>query len=146
MYNSCTAHNQSTLKGGTVVDRQVRTLDYLTVTVEPAEGDHSTVVRVSGELDMLTASVLEQVPEEVGTATSLLVDLSQVSFLGASGLAVLGRGITRAERAHRDFRTSTPRLPGGRTQGGRAPITAPLADGLEPPVPARRGRPTGLTG
>ncbi|WP_447001875.1 STAS domain-containing protein [Saccharothrix isguenensis] len=85
-------------------EAQVRTLDYLTVTVQSAEVGDPTVIEVSGEIDMLTAPVLQQAIDEQNAARSLLVDLSGVSYLGASGLAVLGRGIARAGRTRRDFR------------------------------------------
>ncbi|MBV9314380.1 MAG: STAS domain-containing protein [Pseudonocardia sp.] len=51
------------------------------------------VVRVAGELDMLTESLLEEHLRKhlVALPKRLIVNLSEVSFLGASGLGVLVR-------------------------------------------------------
>ncbi|HEX9337337.1 MAG TPA: STAS domain-containing protein [Pseudonocardiaceae bacterium] len=69
--------------------------------------EHMVVLRVSGEIDMLTAPVLtEHVQEQFArierTATSshaprtLVFDLTRVSFLGSAGLAVLAHAQTTA--------------------------------------------------
>ena len=49
------------------------------------------VLRVSGEIDMLTAPVLiDHVRTQLkGTLRSLVIDLTGVTFLGSAGLAVL---------------------------------------------------------
>jgi len=64
--------------------------------------EHLVVLRVSGELDMLTAPVLtEHVQEQFNRdATSaprtVVFDLTRVSFLGSAGLAVLAHAQTAA--------------------------------------------------
>ena len=64
--------------------------------------EHMVVLRVSGELDMLTAPVLtEHVQEQFNRdATSaprtVVFDLTRVSFLGSAGLAVLAHAQTAA--------------------------------------------------
>jgi anti-sigma B factor antagonist len=60
------------------------------VTVE-RPGPHVVVVKVSGEVDMLTTPILRStVDQEVaGGCRTLVVDLRGVTFLGSSGLAAL---------------------------------------------------------
>jgi anti-sigma B factor antagonist len=68
--------------------------DALHVVVEPGDSGPA-VVRVSGEVDMLTAPVLaEQVRALLAASDgpirrALVVDLTGVGFLGSAGLAVL---------------------------------------------------------
>lgn len=53
-------------------------------------GDGAHVVHVVGEIDTLTAPVLRaQLDELLPTAPLLVLDLTQVTFLGSAGLAVL---------------------------------------------------------
>ena len=53
-------------------------------------GDDATVVHVVGEIDTLTAPVLRaQLDEHLPTVPLLVLDLSDVTFLGSAGLAVL---------------------------------------------------------
>lgn len=53
-------------------------------------GDDARVVHVIGEIDTLTAPALRaQLDEHLPAAHLLVLDLSQVSFLGSAGLAVL---------------------------------------------------------
>ena len=63
-------------------------------------GEHMVVLRVSGEIDMLTAPVLtEHVQEQfarVPSPRTLVFDLTRVSFLGSAGLAVLAHAQTTA--------------------------------------------------
>lgn len=63
-------------------------------------GEHVVVLRVSGEIDMLTAPVLtEHVQEQfarVPAPRTLVFDLTRVSFLGSAGLAVLAHAQTTA--------------------------------------------------
>ena len=63
-------------------------------------GDHMVVLRVSGEIDMLTAPVLtEHVQEQfarVPAPRTLVFDLTRVSVLGSAGLAVLAHAQTTA--------------------------------------------------
>jgi anti-sigma B factor antagonist len=67
--------------------------DLLSVTALPA-GRGRAVVEVAGELDTYTAPLLEACVRGQLVRPglrALVVDLSQVSFLGAAGLAVLAR-------------------------------------------------------
>src|SRR3954451_6271827 len=53
-------------------------------------GDDATVVHVVGEIDTLTAPVLRaQLDEHIPAVSLLVLDLSDVTFLGSAGLAVL---------------------------------------------------------
>jgi anti-sigma B factor antagonist len=53
-------------------------------------GDDATVVHVVGEIDTRTATVLRaQLDEHLPTVPLLVLDLSEVTFLGSAGLAVL---------------------------------------------------------
>ena len=53
-------------------------------------GDDATVVHVVGEIDTLTAPVLRaQLDEHLPTVPVLVIDLSDVTFLGSAGLAAL---------------------------------------------------------
>lgn len=51
----------------------------------------STVVRVAGEVDLLTASRFEEflLDQLAGTHTVLMLDLADVTYLGSAGLSVL---------------------------------------------------------
>jgi anti-sigma B factor antagonist len=52
--------------------------------------DDATVVHVVGEIDTLTAPVLRaQLDEHIPAVPLLVLDLSDVTFLGSAGLAVL---------------------------------------------------------
>ena len=70
-------------------DRVLRSSELLDLAVYRADG--VTVVAVIGEVDLLTAPLLtSRVNEElVRCPKALVLDLSGVSFLGSSGLAVL---------------------------------------------------------
>ena len=78
----------------------------MAVAVVPA-GDTATVVTVEGEVDLLTArqlmDALEQVWQERPESTTVVIDLSGVTFLGSSGLGILadlaGRTTTRTPGA-----------------------------------------------
>ncbi|HVV18862.1 MAG TPA: STAS domain-containing protein [Pseudonocardiaceae bacterium] len=62
------------------------------LTVSVTAPDSATVVlHVCGDVDMVTAAVLaEHVRQQQGTSIgTLVVDLSEVTFLGSAGLAVL---------------------------------------------------------
>ena len=53
-------------------------------------GSDATVVHVVGEIDTLTAPVLRaQLDEHLPVVPLLVLDLSEVTFLGSAGLAVL---------------------------------------------------------
>jgi anti-anti-sigma factor len=73
------------------------------IDVRVAEATERLVVlRISGELDMLTAPILtehvqEQFAREAGSAPRTVVfDLTRVTFLGSAGLAVLAHAHTAA--------------------------------------------------
>jgi anti-sigma B factor antagonist len=62
-------------------------------------GEDARVVHVVGEIDTLTAPVLRnQVDEHLPAAPLLVLDLSQVTFLGSAGLAVLVAAKDDADR------------------------------------------------
>lgn len=65
-------------------------------------GDDATVVHVVGEIDTLTAPVLRaQLDEHIPVVSLLVLDLSEVTFLGSAGLAVLVAGKDGADaRGH----------------------------------------------
>lgn len=64
--------------------------------------DHGSDLRVlhaAGELDTLTSPLLQNhIGEQLAQVTTLVVDLSDVSFLGSAGLAVLVGARDEAER------------------------------------------------
>ncbi|QQQ74660.1 STAS domain-containing protein [Saccharothrix sp. 6-C] len=69
----------------------------------PAEG--VTVVGVSGEVDMLTAPQLRaESLRHLDAGSTLVLDLSGVSFLGSAGLAVLVEASQHAKRRDAEFR------------------------------------------
>lgn len=62
-------------------------------------GDGARVVHVVGEIDTLTAPLLrDQLAEQIAAAPLLVLDLSDVTFLGSAGLAVLVAGKDDADR------------------------------------------------
>lgn len=62
-------------------------------------GDDALVVHVVGEIDTLTAPVLHaQLDEHLAGTQLLVLDMSQVSFLGSAGLAVLVAAKEDADR------------------------------------------------
>jgi anti-sigma B factor antagonist len=85
-------------------------------------GTDATVVHVVGEIDTLTAPVLRaQLDEHISSVPLLVLDLSDVTFLGSAGLAVL---VAAKETA--DARDHTLRL----VCGSRIVIRALEATGL----------------
>ena len=56
-----------------------------------AEGlpEGGTVVRVDGELDMATTPEFEEVVDDVGAGSRLVIDLSKCTFLDSSAVRVL---------------------------------------------------------
>jgi anti-sigma B factor antagonist len=85
----------------------------LTVTVEMAAGPaHSKlVVRVAGEVDIQTSPVLDEQLQRVTAdgAPSVVVDLSDVTFLDSTGLSVLIAGLKRCQEAGGTMRLASPR-------------------------------------
>lgn len=78
------------------------TADELVVLRTTAERDNVVVVEVAGEVDLLTAPKLRSVLMdpllvEPGHGPVLVVDLSGVTFLGSSGLAVLAEAAEVAQ-------------------------------------------------
>jgi anti-sigma B factor antagonist len=62
-------------------------------------GQDATVVHVVGEIDTLTAPVLRaQLDEHLPVVPLLVLDLSDVTFLGSAGLAVLVAAKDDADR------------------------------------------------
>ena len=85
-------------------------------------GDRASVLHVVGEIDTLTAPVLRaQLDEHIPTVPLLVLDLSDVTFLGSAGLAVLV-----AAKDAADARGHTLRL----VCGSRIVIRALEATGL----------------
>jgi anti-sigma B factor antagonist len=67
--------------------------------------DDARVVHVVGEIDTLTAPVLRaQVDEHLPEVGLLVLDLSEVSFLGSAGLAVLVAAKDEADRRQHRLR------------------------------------------
>ena len=65
-----------------------------------AQEDDATVIRVAGELDLASADELDQAirkAEETGIGT-IVVNLSDLSFIDSTGLSVLLRARTRARQ------------------------------------------------
>ncbi|MGQ0575127.1 MAG: STAS domain-containing protein [Pseudonocardia sp.] len=74
-------------------------------------GDAAVVVHVVGEIDTLTAPVLRaQLDEHLPVAALLVLDFSQVTFLGSAGLAVLVAAKDDADRRGHTLRL----VPGSR--------------------------------
>ena len=64
-----------------------------------SHGDDARVVHVVGEIDTLTAPVLRQkLDDHLPTVPLLVLDLSDVTFLGSAGLAVLVAAKDDADR------------------------------------------------
>ena len=85
-------------------------------------GADATVVHVVGEIDTLTAPVLRaQLDEQLPAVRLLVLDLSDVTFLGSAGLAVLV-----AAKDSADARGHTLRL----VCGSRIVVRALEATGL----------------
>lgn len=76
------------------------------ISMEATEHRDATVVHVSGEIDMVTTPRLHAcLQERLGKSPRLLVvDLSGVSFLGSSGLAVLVESLETARRRGSELR------------------------------------------
>ncbi len=84
----------------------------LSVTVDsgPGSGRAGPVVRVSGEVDIQTSPVLDGHLQRIldeGHA-SMVVDLSQVTFLDSTGLSVLINALKRCQGAGGQMRLDSP--------------------------------------
>ena len=75
------------------VDREPQT------TIEPSTDGGSTLVRISGELDLATVPVVERELDAIAhePPARVVFDLSAVSFMDSSGIAMLLRVAERAE-------------------------------------------------
>lgn len=68
-------------------------------------GDDARVVHVVGEIDTLTAPVLRaHLDEQIAAVRLLVLDLSDVTFLGSAGLAVLVAAKDDADRREHHLR------------------------------------------
>ncbi|HWF72676.1 MAG TPA: STAS domain-containing protein [Solirubrobacteraceae bacterium] len=67
--------------------------------------DEATVVAVSGELDLVSSTALEEALEELDASKPgfIVLDLTEVDFMDSAGLAVVVRAHQRAESAGRQF-------------------------------------------
>jgi anti-sigma B factor antagonist len=71
--------------------------------VEVHSEDHTTVISVSGELDLASSPALEEELERVAKsdATVIVVDLAELEFMDSTGLSVLVRAHQRAQDSGR---------------------------------------------
>ncbi len=69
------------------------------------------LLRISGEVDIQTSPVLDEHLQRVlgNGASSLVVDLGQVTFLDSTGLSVLIAGLRRCQAAGGQLRLVSPR-------------------------------------
>lgn len=85
----------------------------LTVTVDggPGSARSGPVVKVSGEVDIQTSPILEEHLQRVlGEGHhSLVVDLSEVTFLDSTGLSVLINALKQCQGAGGHLRLESPR-------------------------------------
>ncbi len=76
---------------------------------EAADSDVATIVSVTGEVDILTAPQLGVVLNRLlAEDRSVIIDLSAVTFLDSSGLAVLLRANQASRGAGSAFRLAAP--------------------------------------
>jgi anti-sigma B factor antagonist len=68
------------------------------VTVEAAQGGRSTVVRVTGEIDIATADGLTELMRAELAAAPVVLDLGPVTFMDSSGIRMLDALQREAER------------------------------------------------
>lgn len=85
----------------------------LTVTVDsgPGSGRSGPVIRVSGEVDIQTSPILDDHLQRVLAEghDSLVIDLSEVTFLDSTGLSVLINALKRCQGAGGRMRLESPR-------------------------------------
>lgn len=65
--------------------------------VEVRSADETTVISVSGELDLASSPALEEQLERVAQSKLVVVDLRNLEFMDSTGLSVLVRAHQRAE-------------------------------------------------
>lgn len=76
-----------------------------------SHGPDARVVHVVGEIDTLTAPVLRtRLDEQIAAVPLLVLDLSDVTFLGSAGLAVLVAAKDEADRRRHNLKI----VPGSR--------------------------------
>lgn len=76
-----------------------------------SHGDRARVIHVVGEIDTLTAPVMrERLDEQLAAVPLLVIDLTDVTFLGSAGLAVLVAAKDEADRRRHTLRL----VPGSR--------------------------------
>ena len=84
----------------------------LRVSFEPASerAGSGAMVRVAGEVDIQTSPVLHEHLTRVLDEghTSIVVDLTDVSFLDSTGLSVLIAGLKRCQGSGGDLRVASP--------------------------------------
>lgn len=82
------------------------------LTVTTTSDDRLAVIAASGELDLATvAQVRSALAAEMGTGRSTVLDLTDVTFMDSTGVALLVRSMQAAKRADRDLRVVA--APGG---------------------------------
>lgn len=87
-------------------------------------GGGARVMHVVGEIDTLTAPFLRtRIDEQLETAELLVLNLTDVTFLGSAGLAVLVAAKDQAERCQHVFRL----VPGSRIVARALEATGLLA-------------------
>jgi anti-sigma B factor antagonist len=73
--------------------------------LDQSEQDGARILRAAGEIDIISAPALRDVLLPAVTAAQLVVlDLSDVTFLGSSGLAVLVEARDQAHQNERELR------------------------------------------
>jgi anti-anti-sigma factor len=75
-----------------------------------ASDDTTAVLRLSGRLDLLTATRLRSVVDEQVAAgrTTIVVDLGALEFMDSSGLGALVAGLKTTRQADGDLRIAAP--------------------------------------
>jgi len=83
----------------------------VTMDSTPTSADAWRVVRVSGEIDIQSSPILdEHLRDAQGEGTSsIVVDLSEVTFLDSTGLSVLVTALQRGQGAGGGVRLASPR-------------------------------------
>jgi anti-anti-sigma factor len=105
------------------------------IIVEHSDG--YTVLRPTGELDAFTVASFRQVLSELAPSSSVVMDLTSVTFLDSAGLGALVGGIRRVREDE-----GTVAVASGRSSTGRVLRTAgidrivPLTDTLDEAIKA----------
>lgn len=73
--------------------------------IEAVPGSDRYVITVSGEVDLATSPDLDQaiISGIESGAQSVIIDLTDVSFMDSSGLGVIVRGLKRSREADKDL-------------------------------------------